>query len=213
MVRARFTRDEIASAALGIVDESGLGALSMRSLATALGTGPMTVYNYVAGKEGLEELVVAAVVADVPVPEPTRDWRHDVHALATAMWRGVRAHPAAIPLVLTRRMSSATGFAIADALVDALERAGLTDQDRLYAFHAVLGFVTGAAQAELAGPLARGRSTDAKDAAARIGAVAGQRFPHIEALSQVAMRTSVEDDFDGGLRMLLDGIALRSGHR
>jgi AcrR family transcriptional regulator len=209
-VRARFTVDEIATAALGIVDESGLGALSMRTLAAALGTGPMTVYNYVAGKEGLEELVVAAVVADVAVPAATSDWKRDVHAIATAMWSGVRAHPAAIPLVLTRRMSSATGFAIADALVGALERAGLADEDRLHAFHAVLGFVVGAAQAELAGPLARGRSADATDAAARIGAVAGEQHPHIEALSKVAMRTSVEEDFDGGLRMLLDGIALRS---
>jgi AcrR family transcriptional regulator len=210
MVRARFTRNEIAAAALAIVDESGPGALSMRALATALGTGPMTVYNYVADKEGLEELVVAAVVDDVPVPAPGPDWRHDVHAIATAMWRGVRAHPAAIPLVLTRRMSSSTGFAIADALVGALGRAGLTDEHRLSAFHAVLGFVAGAAQAELAGPLAHGRSTGAGHAAARIGAVAGERFPHIEALSKIAMKTSAEDDFDGGLRMLLDGIALRS---
>jgi hypothetical protein len=144
------------------------------------------------------------------VPAPTDHWQHDVHAIATAMWRGVRAHPAAIPLVLTRRMSSATGFAIADALVGALGRAGLADEDRLYAFHAVLGFVVGAAQAELAGPLARGRSADATDAAARIGAVAGGQFAYIKALSKVAMKTSVEDDFDGGLRMLLDGIALRS---
>jgi hypothetical protein len=149
-------------------------------------------------------------VADVTVPASTSDWKRDVHATATAMGRGVRSHPAGIPLVLTRRMSSATGFAIADALVGALGRAELAERDRLYAFHAVLGFVVGAAQAQLAGPLARGRSTDAMDAAARIGAVAGEQYPHIEALSKVAMRTPVEEDFDGGLRMLLDGIALRS---
>jgi AcrR family transcriptional regulator len=205
-LRARFSRDEIAAAALRIVDVSGLGALSMRSLAAALGTGPMTMYNYVADKEGLEELVVAAVVADIAVPDPTDDWRHDVHAVATTMWRGVRAHPAAIPLVLTRRMASATGFAIADALVEALVRAGLDDRDRLSAFHAVLGLVTGAAQAELAGPLTGGAS----EAAGRIGAVAGGAFPHIEALSKVAMQTPVADDFDGGLRMLIDGIAVRT---
>ena len=103
-MRARFTVDEIATAALGIVDQSGLGALSMRTLAAALGTGPMTVYNYVADKEGLEELVVAAVVADVEVPAPTDDWQHDVHQVATAMWRAVRAHPSALPMFLTRRM-------------------------------------------------------------------------------------------------------------
>lgn len=205
-MRARFTVDEIASAALRIVDESGTAALSMRTLASALGTGPMTVYNYVADKEALEELVVAAVVAEITVPASTHDWAADVREIATAMWRGVRAHPAAIPLVLTRRMSSATGFAIADALVAALGRAGLSDADRLSAFHAVLGLVTGSAQGELAGPLTGG----APEAAARIGSVAGGEYRHIETLAHVAAQTAVEDDFDGGLRMLIDGIALRS---
>jgi AcrR family transcriptional regulator len=202
-MRARFTTDEIASAALRIVDESGLAALSMRSLAAALGTGPMTMYNYVADKEGLEELVVAAVAAGIVVPEPSDDWAADVHATASAMWRGVRAHPAAIPLVLTRRMASATGFAIADALVGALGRAGLSDAGRLSAFHAVLGLVTGSAQAQLAGPF----SGDAAETAAHIGSAAGAQYPHIAALSEVATSVSVEDDFDGGLRMLIAGIA------
>jgi len=202
-MRARFTTDEIAEAALRLVDESGVGALSMRALANALGTGPMTLYNYVADKEGLEELVVAAIVAEVRLPDPTDDWQHDAYAIASAMWSGVRAHPAAIPLVLTRRMSSATGFAAADALIAALTRAGLDDRDRLSAFHALLGFVTGAAQADLAGPLV----------AARIGSVAGSDFPNVEALSEVAKRTTVEEDFDRGLRMLLDGIATRRRSR
>src|SRR2546421_12076971 len=87
-MRARFTTDEIAAAALEIVDAAGLNALSMRSLAAALGTGPMTVYNYVADKEGLEELVVAAVVAAGQPPDPTDDWPHDAYAGAGGMWRG-----------------------------------------------------------------------------------------------------------------------------
>lgn len=208
-MRARFTTAEIAAAALTIVDTAGVTALSMRSLAAALGTGPMTMYNYVPDKAGLEELVVAAVVAEVEVPPATDDWREDLTATTTAIWRAIRAHPAAIPLVLTRRMSSSTGFAVADALVAALGRAGLSNRDRLAAFHAVLGFVTGAAQAELAGPLARRDGDGARDAAARIGSLAGQTYPHIEALSRVAMETSVEDDFERGLHMLIDGIAAR----
>ncbi|SEH70309.1 regulatory protein, tetR family [Mycolicibacterium rutilum] len=206
-MRARFTTEEIAAAALGIVDTSGADALSMRALAGVLGTGPMTVYNYVRDKAELEELVVAAVVAEMEVPAPTADWVEDVYALADAMWRSIRAHPAAIPLVLTRRTASATGYAVVDALVGALERGGLSDTDRLAAFHAVLGFVVGAVQSELAGPLTTGR--DAPDAATRIGAVAGDSYPHIAALAQVAVRTPVAEDFERGLRMLLDGIAAR----
>jgi AcrR family transcriptional regulator len=198
-MRARFSTDEIAAAALRIVDDSGVGALSMRSLAVALGTGPMTLYNYVADKEGLEELVVAAIVAAVRLPDPTDDWHHDAYGIASAMWQGIRAHPSAIPLVLTRRMSSSTGFAAADALIDVLTRAGLDDRDRLAAFHALLALVTGSAQADLAGPMV----------AARIGSVAGAGHPNVQALSEVAVGTSAEDDFDRGLRMLLDGIASR----
>lgn len=195
-MRARFTTDEIATAALRIVDESGVGALSMRTLAAALGTGPMTAYNYVRDKEALEELVVAAVVAEVEVPTPTADWIADVHTLAAAMWRGIRAHPAAVSLVLTRRTASGTAFAAADALVAALGRGGLTDADRLAAFHAVLAFVVGSVQAELAGPLTRG--ADAREVAERIGSVAGTDYPNIAALARVAAQTSVEADFDRG---------------
>ncbi|BBX01248.1 hypothetical protein BST36_26500 [Mycolicibacterium moriokaense] len=210
-MRARFTTEEIAAAALSIVDDAGVSALSMRALAAALGTGPMTVYNYVPDKEGLEELVVAAVVAEVRVPEPTEHWIDDVYAVAQEIWRGIRAHPAAIPLVLTRRTASATGFAAADALIAALARGGLSDADRLSAFHAVLALVVGAAQAELAGPLTRGR--DAADVAKRIGSAAGAAHPHVEALSHVAQRVSVEEDFAQGLRMLLDGIAAHGRKR
>ncbi|MBI3226438.1 MAG: TetR/AcrR family transcriptional regulator C-terminal domain-containing protein [Mycolicibacterium cosmeticum] len=205
-MRARFTVHDIAEAALHIVDNQGLAALSMRALATSLGTGPMTVYNYVTDKAGLEELVVAAVVAGIALPTPTDDWRRDVHAIACAMWQGVRAHPAAVPLVLTRRMSSATGFAIVDALVAALGRAGLTGADLLAAFHGVLGFVIGGAQTELAGPL----TGSAAEAADRIASVAGADHPHIAALAQVAVATSVEDDFTRGLSMLIDGIAVHA---
>jgi DNA-binding transcriptional regulator YbjK len=38
-LRARFSVSDIATAALEIVDRDGLGGLSMRSLATALGSG------------------------------------------------------------------------------------------------------------------------------------------------------------------------------
>jgi Tetracyclin repressor-like, C-terminal domain len=124
------------------------------------------------------------------------------------VWHGIRAHPGAIPLVLTRRTASATGFAAADALIAALGGAGLADRDRVAAFHAVLGLVVGAAQAELAGPFTRGRTAD--ETAARIGSVAGAEHPNVAALSGVCDADVVEEDFDHGLQMLLDGISSRA---
>jgi len=211
VVRAQHTLAEIQAKALEIVDRDGLSGLTMRSLASALGTGPMTLYNYVQDREGIEELVVDAVIASGRFPRRTGDWQRDAAGIATAMWRALRAHPTAVPLVLTRRSVSPASYAPADALIEALGRAGLDQYDLLAAFRAVLGFVMGSAQAEHAGPLAGcGRDAQAQAAAKRIGLMAGDEYPHIAALSQFAEHSTATADFKRGLDMLLSGIRNRA---
>src|SRR6185369_14214568 len=156
MARPRkFSRERLQEAALALVDEHGLAGLSMRALAARVGTGPMTLYNHVHGREDLEVLVVEAVVAGAAwSPKHFADWREQVHDVAAAMWRAVRAHPHAIPLILTRRTRSHGALAVAEALLAALARSGRTGHELLIAFRTVSAFVMGFAQAELAGPLA-----------------------------------------------------------
>ncbi|MBW8705748.1 Tetracycline repressor protein class E [Streptomyces sp. MBT84] len=204
-MKARFTLAEIQQHALGIVDRDGLSALTMRSLAASLRTGPMTVYNYVDGRDALEELVVDAVSARVEVPEPTGDWIADTRAVATALWRAVRAHPAAIPLVLTRRTSSPASLVPAEALASALACGGLHDDDLMVAFRTVMSFVMGIAQAELAGPITRGATRDS--AAQRLGALAEDGLPTLAKLAPIGAALAGQE-FDRGLEMILAGIRL-----
>jgi AcrR family transcriptional regulator len=213
-MRARFNVAEVAAKALEIVDRDGLGGLSMRTLAAALGTGPMTLYNYVRDRGQLEELVAEAVISSVETPETSQDWLVDVRAVATAIWQAVRRHPNVIPLVLTRRTVSPSSYAPAERLVEALARGGLDDVDLLAAFRAVLGLVMGSAQAELAGPLA-GPNRDAEQVAVavQIGRLAGAEHPRLAALAQTSQRSSAAADFDRALDLLLAGVhsASRSG--
>jgi AcrR family transcriptional regulator len=218
-MRARFTVAEVRAQAIQIVDRDGLAGLSMRSLAAALGTGPMTLYNYVKDREELEGLVAEAVLADVDLPRPSADWLADVKSIATAIWHAVRQHPNAAPLVLTRRTVSAAGYLPAERLIESLRRAGLTDLDLLAAFRAVLSLVMGAAQVELAGPLSTIESTiepatereqTNTDMAKRIGQLAGTDHPHMAALAQTSQSSTMAADFDRGIDMLLAGIRARS---
>ncbi|GHH85726.1 TetR family transcriptional regulator [Streptomyces sulfonofaciens] len=202
-MRARFTLAEIQWHALDIVDRDGLPALTMRSLAAALRTGPMTLYNYVDGREALEELVVDAVSACVHVPEPTGDWAADTRAVATALWRAVRAHPAAVPLVLTRRTSSPASLAPAEALASALAGGGLGEDDLLVAFRTVMSFVMGIAQAELAGPLTR--ETTRESAARRMSTLAEGSLPTLAGLAHLGAALA-DQEFERGLDMVLAGI-------
>ncbi|MFI6082043.1 TetR/AcrR family transcriptional regulator C-terminal domain-containing protein [Streptomyces sp. NPDC051217] len=202
-MKARFTLAEIQQQALAIVDRDGLAGLSMRSLAGALETGPMTLYNYVKGRGELEELVVGAVAARVDMPAPTDDWHADTRAAATALWRTVRAHPAAMPLVLTRRTSSPAGLAPAEGLASALARSGLDGADLLAAFRTVMAFVMGLAQAELAGPLAPEGAADAE--AHRVGALTEGALPALFRLASIGAEYA-DEEFDRGLALVLMGI-------
>ena len=152
--KAKFTRAQLQEAALALVDEQGLAALSMRTLAGALGTGPMTLYNYVKDRDELDALVVEAVLGEVKPARPRGDWQADVRAIVEATWRTVRRHPTVIPLVLTRRTLHDTTLQWAEGLLEALARSGRRDSELLIAFRTVSGFVMGLAQAQLSGPTA-----------------------------------------------------------
>ncbi len=102
-----LTRQAIVDAALAIVDEQGLDALTMRSVASALGTGPASLYAHVASKDELIEAVVEQVIGEIEIgeePDPER-WIEQLLQMGRqmrAMWAGhrdlARASFARIPL-------------------------------------------------------------------------------------------------------------------
>jgi AcrR family transcriptional regulator len=200
---AKFSRQQLQTAALALVDAHGLAGLSMRALAAALGTGPMTIYNHVTDRAHLDALVVEAVMAKADWPRaPHADWRVDVRVIATAAWRAVRTHPNAIPLILTRRSHSAAVLEWSEALLAALVRGGRSGRPLLIAFRAVTAFVMGFAQVELAGPLSV--EPPAK-IIARFKALPASEYPHLIEIARAAATSDPAQEFRKGLELLLAG--------
>lgn len=205
---AKFTHAQLQSAALRLLDEQGLAGLSMRSLATELGTGAMTLYNYVPQREGLDLLVIEAVIAEVRWDrDPFADWKDEVRAIASALWRAVRAHPNAIPLILTRRSRAPAMFEVTEALLTALARSGRSGADLLVAFRAVSALVMGLAQAELAGSLSLQAMESAEDTIARFRALPADRFAHLIDIASAALRSTAQQEFQASLDLLLAGLS------
>ncbi len=205
--KPKFTRARLQEAALALVDAEGLAALSMRTLAAALGTGPMTLYNYVKDRDELDALVVESVLAEVARPKPRSagfraDWQADVRAIVEATWRSVRRHPNVIPLVLTRRTLHDTTLQWAEGLLEALARSGRSDIELLIAFRTVSGFVMGLAQAQLAGPT----SADNADVA-RAQSLPPERYPRLIEIAKAATRIGPDREFRAGLDIVMAGLA------
>jgi AcrR family transcriptional regulator len=204
---AKFTREQLQRAALALVDAHGLTGLTMRALASELGTGAMTLYNYVSQREELEVLVVEAVIGEARwTPDGDLAWHEELEAIAVMLWRSIRTHPHVIPLILTRRSRSPEVLAVAEALLRTLARGGRKGDSLLVAFRAVSALIMGAAQAELAGPLTLRAGESISETIARFQALPPDRFPHLIEIATAASTSDAETEFRAGLAILVDGL-------
>jgi AcrR family transcriptional regulator len=81
-----ITVEAIVSTAFGIVEREGYQALTMRRVATALETGPSSLYAHVVNKEDLDELLIGRLCAaiDLPGPDPAA-WRKQIISVCTQL--------------------------------------------------------------------------------------------------------------------------------
>ena len=94
--RPRFTRAEIAIAALRIADDEGIDALSMRRLAAELDAATMTLYHYIRTKDELLALVADTVMGEMVVPPGQSlpdDWRAAIRVIANRSRAVLERHP------------------------------------------------------------------------------------------------------------------------
>ncbi|WP_426403608.1 TetR/AcrR family transcriptional regulator [Streptomyces sp. R-07] len=196
-----LTPDQPAVAALAVIDRDGLAALSMRTVAKELGMSPMGLYRYVTDRDELEGLVVERVLAAVDTTPPATDapWRGRVELMVRRLRDAVVRHPAAIPLTVTHRHRTPAGLLWSETVLGILAEAGIDGGSRVVALRALHGYVTGAIQLEHLGPLA-GPGTEA------IAALPVDRFPLLAETARDARAIGPDEEFFGGLRLLLLGL-------
>ncbi|MBX3201614.1 MAG: TetR/AcrR family transcriptional regulator [Labilithrix sp.] len=87
----KLSRDQILDAALALLAETGLGALTMRALARRLGIDPMAAYHYFADKSALLSAAAERSFASLRPRMPADgDWRSRLRALSRAYLRTLR---------------------------------------------------------------------------------------------------------------------------
>ncbi|HEX5415533.1 MAG TPA: TetR family transcriptional regulator [Chloroflexota bacterium] len=95
-----LTRPRVIAAALEVIQQDGLDALTMRALAERLGVKAASLYWHVRDRGELVDLVAAALLEEVPLPGPGGGWRSDALALCGALARAVARRRDAARLLL-----------------------------------------------------------------------------------------------------------------
>jgi AcrR family transcriptional regulator len=203
-----LTRAAVVRTAIEVADAGGVAALTMRAVADALGVStPMSLYRYVLNKDGLVDLMLDEVSAEVAVPSaPGGDWRGDLRGLATSLWAMISRHRWYAELVDSRPPFGPRTMRRAAFLMTVLDGAGLMPA---VAYASLLdNFVTGTAMSvsrelEMLGRFGIGSTADLPSYA---GEMADDSLaPWLHDMPDL----TADSRFELGLDCLLDGFAQR----
>ena len=206
--RQRLSRERVVGAALAIADADGLGALTIRSLATELGVKPMSVYYHVAGKDDILAALVDVVFGEIELPVPGRDWRPEMERRADSARVVLARHRWAIGLLESRPDPGPANLRHHDTVLATLRAAGFSPELTAHAYALIDSYVYGFALQEASLPF-EGRESVGDVAGPIMERMAAGEYPH---LAQMATTYYLQpgydfgDEFRFGLDLILDGL-------
>jgi len=183
--RQPLTKEAIIGAALELVDDGGMEALSMRAIGAKLGVQAMSLYNHVANKEavldGLHERLILSLELDTSGP----DWADALRSGARSYRDLARAHPQAFVLLATRPLTSADEVVRVAPLFELMGEAGYGITQRVLLVNTFFTSLNGILLAEVA-PVPGHSDAAEPDAAAVFRAAADRRLEHDGGLGRIA---------------------------
>ncbi len=212
--RRSLSEDEIVDAALGLLDEGGPGAMSIRAVAARVGVAPNAVYTYFPDKATMVKAVVERLLGQVDhgvASDRGQPWRDRVEAVAVELRTRLSDHPAAVGLMIGGPMDGPHALSLNEQLLRLLADAGLDPDEAARACYLLIVYVFGSIALEVADQHQTGRlpTEDARRAERRrrFAQTPSDVFPLTAAAAPTMADYISTDQYVWGLRRLLDGIA------
>jgi len=140
--RRPLNRERILAAALELVDEQGIDALSMRKLGQALGGyEAMSLYNHVANKDDLLDGILDLVLAEMEPPDPVGGLPA-IRASALSAHEALKRHPWAATMLMSARIRPAR-IDYMEGLLACLRGAGFSAETTYTAYHVLDAHIIG----------------------------------------------------------------------
>jgi AcrR family transcriptional regulator len=138
-----ITVEAIIAAALGIVEREGYQALTMRRVASALETGPSSLYAHVVNKEDLDELLIGRLCAKIDLPEPdAASWRHQVAGVCAQLRDQYLRYPGISRAAFAVAPSNLDTLRVSEGMLAILLAGGIDPQVAAWAMDSLLLYVS-----------------------------------------------------------------------
>ena len=208
-----LSRDRALAVAVGLADEGGLAAVTMRAVAAELGVEAMSLYHHVKGKVDRVDGMVDVVFGEIRVPRAGSPWRLEMELRCRSARQVLRAHGWAVGLLASRSTPGLATLAHHDDVLGCLRSDGFSVAEAGHAFAVLDAFTHGFVVQEASLPLGPGES-EGDLAASIVAAMPADRYPHlVEFATERVMQPGYDfgDEFDYGLNLILAGLATLPG--
>lgn len=219
--RASHSLEAVLTAAVSLLDEAGESALTLRALATRLGTGVGSIYWYVSGKDDLLERAVdhalGKVLTDVEGRTGGGDPIDDLRMMAVTLFDAIVDRPWLGARFMLDIDIQGNALRLYEKLGQAALRLDLTPRQRFHAVSAIVGVVAGNAadmgqeppREVLDGTVDRdeflGRYAD------KWRALDAEEFPFMHEIVDEFDGHDDKEQFLAGLELTLAGLRLQAG--
>ncbi len=206
--RARLSRERVLGVAVDVADAGGIAALTIRTLAHALGVKPMSVYHHVANKDAILDGIVDRVFSEIDVPAAGDDWREAMAQRAHSARRVLRRHPWAVGLLESRTTPGPETLRHHDAVLGILRSAGFSRELTAHAYALLDSFIYGFAVQE-ATLAFEGPDTVADVAEPILADLPPGAYPHlVDMAGSYYLQPGYDfgDEFAFGLDLILDAL-------
>jgi AcrR family transcriptional regulator len=214
--KERLTVDRIVDAAMELMAEKGYDAVSMRSLAKALDTGPASLYAHVANREEVDQLVIDRLAAQVKLPEPDPErWDEQLKQVLRDTLALYRAHPGSARATLGMIPTGMGAMRTMEGMLAICAAGGISPQAAAW-FCDLSALYVGAIGVEESIWIARENSAPAgeqpdhealdEQLSALMASLPAGEFPFATAMARELTAGDGSDRFEFGLDVLLAGL-------
>lgn len=221
---APITVDRITDAALEIIANKGYEAMTMRSVAGLLDTGPASLYAHVVNKADIDELIIGRLCNQLILPEPDpAAWRAQTLDVCTQLRDQYLNYPGISRAALSMVVTNLDVLRVNEGMLAILITGGIDPQAAAWAIDALFLYV-GAYALEIS--LSANRQSELNDGwvmsideraelVARFSALPADRFPQTRRYAAELTSGSGHERFDFSLGLIMDNLAQRrsSSHR
>ncbi|MFJ4923330.1 TetR/AcrR family transcriptional regulator [Streptomyces sp. NPDC088725] len=213
--KAPITVEQVVRTALDVIAAEGYEALTMRRLATALDTGPASLYAHVVNKADLDELLIARLCAEItlPAPDPSA-WREQIRDMCGRLRDQYLKYPGISRAAFAMAPTDLETVRLGEGMLAVLLAGGVAPQDAAWAIDALLLYVA-AYCLEISVMNQRKVDSEAEwvvdtgELRRRLAALPATAFPHTTRYAAELTAGEGHDRFDFTLTLMIDGLASR----